>query len=331
MGGSAIVKVSRMLSHAGKIGVALVLAWYVWKTVIANWRQVSAYDWNFDPVLMTLSVLMFAGCYVYLAWVWGRVLHSVGCEVSFRAAWDIYFIGNLGRYVPGKIWSIAGTAVMAERRGICPVTAGTASVFAQAYSITSSFVFFCVFLILRQFELSGVRFEWIAFGLVAFAIVFMVPSNMERAVNLILSLLGRETVSLGLTAGKAARIVWWYFLSWLMFGAAFWLFVAAVTGNRTFNPFFLAGAYAVAYVLGFFAFFVPGGLGVREGLLSVLLKTVMPQGVSLLIAFLLRLLVTIIEMVCVLIIILPRVFSHTRGPLLKRKGIPNGKKETSGG
>jgi hypothetical protein len=320
-----------MLSWAGKIGVVFALAWYIWKTVIANWRQVSAYDWSFDPALMTLSVLVFAGAYVYLAWVWGKVLRSIGCEVTFRDAWDIYFIGNLGRYIPGKVWSIAGTALMAGRRGVCPVTAGTASVFAQAYSIISSFVFFSVFLILRQFELPGVRFEWAALGLAAFAVFFMMPSNMVRAVNLMLSLFGRETVSLGLTAGKAARIVWWYFLSWLMFGVAFWLFVMAVTGDRTLNPFFLAGAYAVAYVLGFFAFFVPGGLGVREGLLSVLLKTVMPQGVSLLIAFLLRLLVTIIESVCVLIVVLPRVFSNTRGPLLKRKGIPNGKKETSGG
>lgn len=313
-----MVKVSRILSLLGKIGVAVVLAWYVWKTVIAQWGRVSAYDWKFDPIYMILSVTAFTGGYIFLAWVWGRVLRYVGCEVTFRDAWDIYFVGNLGRYVPGKVWTIAGTALMAERRGVCPVTAGTASVFAQAYSIISSFVFFGVFLILRQLELSEVRFEWAALGLVAFTVIFMVPSNMERAVNLMLSLVGRESVSLGLTAGKAARIVGWYFLSWLVFGVAFWLFVISVTGDMAINPLFLAGAYAVAYVLGFLAFFVPGGLGVREGLLSVLLATVMPQGVSLLIAFLLRLLVTFIELVCVLLILI-------------RKGIPNGKKAASCG
>ncbi len=175
-----------------------------------------------------------------------------------------------------------------------------------------------MFLIFRKLELSGIRYEWSALGLVAFTVVFMIPSNMERMVNFMLRTLKRETVSLGFTVGKAARIVWWYFISWLMFGAAFWLFVIAVTGNRTLNPFFLAGAYAVAYVLGFLAFFVPGGLGVREGLLSVLLSTAMPMGVSLLIAFLLRLLVTLIELICVSV-------------LFFRKGLPNGKKTTPAG
>jgi glycosyltransferase 2 family protein len=325
------VKGARIFSFAGKVVVVAMLVWYIWKTVIANWGEVRSYNWDFDPVFMILSLLVFAAGYAFLAWIWGKVLGYVGCGVSFKAAFDIYFIGNLGRYLPGKVWTIAGTALMAERRGICPVTAGTASVFAQGYSIISSFVFFCMFFILRKIQLPGARFEWAALALVAFTVVFMVPSNMERAVNLMLSLVRRPTVKLGLTVGKASKIVGWYFLSWLTFGIAFWLFVISVTGDRDINPLFLAGAYAVAYVLGFLAFFVPGGLGVREGLLSVLLSSVIPMGVALLIAFLLRLVVTLIELGCVLVIIFPHIWNRMRGSLFRRKGVPNDTKETSGG
>ena len=303
---------SRIGSVIGRISVAIIIAWYIWKTVVANWNQVSAYNWDFDPLFMTLSVLVFTAAYVFLAWVWGKVLTYVEQPVSFRDAWDIYFVGNLGRYIPGKVWTIAGTALMAGRRGVCPVTAGTASVFAQAYSVISSFVFFGFFLIFWPNDLPGIGFEWLSLLLFVFTVVFMIPSNMERAVNFMLRFLCRETVSLGLTVGKASRIVGWYFLSWLMFGAAFWLFVISVTGDRSINPLFLSGAYAVAYVLGFLAFFVPGGLGVREGLLSVLLAAVMPVGVALLIAFLLRLLVTAIELACVSV-------------MFFRKGAVNGK------
>jgi hypothetical protein len=164
---------------------------------------------------------------------------------------------------------------------------------------------------------TGIGYEWLSLLLAVFTVVFMIPANMEKGVNLMLRVLGRPTVALGLTVGKAARIVGWYFLSWIMFGAAFWLFVISVTGDRSINPLFLSGAYAVAYVLGFLAFFVPGGLGVREGLLSVLLSTAMPMGVALLIAFLLRLLVTAIELVCVSF-------------LFFRKGSVNGKETQTG-
>ena len=64
---------------------------------------------------------------------------------------------------------------------------------------------------------------------------------------------------------------------------------------------YAASAYAGAYVTGFVAFFVPGGIGVREGILGFLLGSVMPVGVALVVAVSSRLLVTGIELLCVLL------------------------------
>jgi uncharacterized membrane protein YbhN (UPF0104 family) len=141
---------------------------------------------------------------------------------------------------------------------------------------------------------------------------------MEWALNIALKLLKRERVSLGLTLGKALRITGLYFLSWVMFGIAFWIFVIAVTGNRGVSPVLLTATYATAYVVGYLAFFVPSGLGVREGVAGYLLSSAMPTGVALLVTFLVRLPVTLVELLCVLIVLI-------------RKGLPYGKNETNGG
>lgn len=307
-----------IVSATVKILITLAVLYYVWLTVLDNWAQVSGYAWDFDPGLMALSAVMFCAAYVYLAWVWGKVLEYTGHRVPFRDAWDTYYIGNLGRYIPGKVWTIAGTAWIADRRGLPPVKTGTAAVFAQAYSIISSFVFLALFLILQGVRVEGIRFEWLAPLIVLFTGIFIVPGNLERVINRMLAALGRESISLGLTVGKAVRIVWWYFLSWLLFGVAYWLFMAAVTNDRSLSLIVLTAVFSAAYVGGFLAVFVPGGLGVRESLMSVLLAGSVPHGVGLLTAFLVRLLVTGIELFCVLIILI-------------RKGFVYGTKETVGG
>ncbi len=308
----------KIISAAAKIIIAIAVLYYIWRTVLANWEQVRGYSWDFNPGLMGLSAAVFFGAYALLAWIWGRVLFYTGHAASYRDAWDIYFIGNLGRYIPGKVWTIAGTAWMADRRGLPPVTVGTASVFAQAYSVISSLVFFALFLIFRGVRIDGFPLEWSLPFILAFIAVFMIPRNLEKIINRMLSALGRESITLGLTVGRAVRITGWYFLSWILFGIAFWLFVTAVTGDRSSSPFVLTAVFAAAYVGGFMAVFVPGGLGVRESLMSVLLAGSLPHGVGLLIAFLVRLLVTLVEMVCVLIILI-------------RKGFRYGTKETVGG
>ena len=299
----------RILATTGKLTAALLIAYFVVRTVLTNWGQIRSYGWDFDPAFMGLSFGAFIATYLFLAWTWGRVLRYTGYPVPYRDAFEIYFIGNLGHYIPGKIWTVAGVAWLAERRGIPPVVAGAAAVFAQAYSIISSLAFFPLFLILNNVEPTWMNPEWMIPAILLFVGFFIFPANMERALNFALGLLKRERVSLGLTLGKALRLTGLYFVSWVLFGIAFWLFVIAVTGNRGISPVLLTGAYATAYVVGYLAFFVPNGLGVREGVAGYLLSSTMPAGVALLVTFLVRLPVTLVELLCVVIILI-------------RKGLP---------
>ncbi len=308
----------RMLIATGKLALALLVAYFVIRTVLSNWGQIRCYGWDFDPLYMGLSFGVFAAAYLFLAWIWGRVLRYTGYPVSYRDAFEIYFIGNLGHYIPGKVWTVAGVAWLAERRGIPPVVAGAAAVFAQAYSIISSLAFFPVFLIFSNTTPSWMRPGLMIPAILLFVGFFLFPVNMERALNFALSLLKRERVSLGLTLGKALRLTGMYFVSWVLFGIAFRFFVIAVTGNHGISPVLLTGAYATAYMVGYLAFFVPSGLGVRESVAGYLLASVMPAGVALLVTFLVRLPVTLVEILCVLIVLI-------------RKGLPYGKNETNGG
>jgi len=298
------VKSSRVLSIFAKAAFAFAVLYFIIRTVLNNWSEIKSYAWDFDPLYMTISVIIFFAGYVLLAWIWARVLRLTGHPVSFGAAWDTYFIGNLGKYIPGKVWTIALTAYMSEKHHVPGVTAGTASVFAQAYSIISSLVIFTSFFIFYRYALNGIKLDWTAPIFVLVLLIFLAPKNLERALNFLLVKLKRKPCSLGLDTAGAVKIMFFYLLSWLVFGVAFWIFVLAVTDDHSLHLFFMTGVFAVSNVIGFLAVFVPGGLGVREGIIAILLAGYVPAGVGILVAFLLRLLTTFVELLCALFVLI---------------------------
>jgi len=86
---------------------------------------------------------------------------------------------------------------------------------------------------------------------------------------------------------------------WLVAGVACYLAAAAVTdAGHGLVPLMIA-AYALAYVAGMIAFFVPSGVGVREAVLAGALVGSLPGGVALAWALLLRIWQTLIELLFV--------------------------------
>jgi hypothetical protein len=64
---------------------------------------------------------------------------------------------------------------------------------------------------------------------------------------------------------------------------------------------FVVGASALAWVVGYLSFLTPSGLGVREGVLTILLAQVYPLPVAIVGSLLYRLVLTLGEVLAVLI------------------------------
>ena len=84
-----------------------------------------------------------------------------------------------------------------------------------------------------------------------------------------------------------------------MAGAGAWLLARAVTGLGVDALPLVIVAYALAYVVGMVAFIFPSGIGVREAVLTASLVQGLPGGVALAWALLLRVWVTVVELVFV--------------------------------
>jgi len=297
-----------LVKIAAKCAVGLIIVFFLVRSVALNWTKVRGFDWSFDPALFALSCAVYCAAYAFLPWIWGRLLRSMGYRLSYPELWHIYYIGNLGRYVPGKVWTIAGMAYMGGKAGIPSARAGAAAVFSQVYSLVSSVVIFLVFLILREDSFPGPgRVGLMVLVFLAGAFVFVLfPRNVERMLNTVLGFMGRKPLEIGITTSSAVKIIVLYGLSWILFGAAFHVLIVSIAGPGTVDLVFASGVWAAAYTVGFLAFFVPGGLGVREGVIGLFFVHVLPVEVGIVIAGISRLVVTGIELGCVFLSFLYR-------------------------
>jgi hypothetical protein len=84
-------------------------------------------------VPLAASFTLLVGVYIAHALLWRRIMSDLQiARPTVRATLRVYFLASLGRYLPGKVWQLAGLAVLAGRAGM---PAGSAA--AARYSASS--------------------------------------------------------------------------------------------------------------------------------------------------------------------------------------------------
>jgi hypothetical protein len=141
------------------------------------------------------------------------------------------------------------------------------------------------------------RGGWFPILLSSLGFFFLIlhPRVLEKMINPILSILGRDPLHLSVSYWDMLWILLVNLLAWSLGGLGFYFFVNSIIPVTWDYVLFLSGALALSSILGLVAVFAPGGLGVREGVLVYLLSHIMPGGVAVVLSILTRLWMTLIE------------------------------------
>lgn len=240
--------------------------------------------------------------WVMSAWCWGRVLNAFDCRIPYRDVFIIYFKANLGKYLPGKIWQIVGSAYYAADKGVPEGVAITTSLIGQAYSVLSGISLFAATLLFGFVRLgeAGSFFKWTALPfLLALIIVAIKPDLGQPLLNWIMRIFKRQQVSIRLPIYRAAELFILYLICWFLFGLGLWLFSNALTPAEIELYIPLTAILAASVAIGFLAIFAPGGLGVREGVMALFLALIpaFPAPLPSAVAVGYRIIITIAELI----------------------------------
>jgi hypothetical protein len=276
----------RSLLAAGLVAATLV---FLGLAIARHWSQIASYDWRIRPVELGASVLLLIAAMAWGVYVWHRVIARFDAPgLRFPVLLRIWFLSNLARYVPGKIWQFVGAVQLGRRAGIAPAVLLTSLVIHTGITLVSAALVSLVALPVLLAELGP-----LAGGLVAAAAILGIGAVHPRVLNFGLGLIPDRLYDQGLAwTGSwtdGIRLLALAVVAWLVYGAAFALFADSLVGIPLSAAPALVAANALAFLVGYMVMVTPGGLGAREAALALMLGPLGSLGIAAIIAVAFRL------------------------------------------
>lgn len=275
---------------------ALVL-WLAYRSVRSYWDDIQAQPivWTIRWELVVGSLIVTWAMYAALIWGWREVLHGWRQWIKAVDAARIWTISSLGKYIPGKVWAIAGMAMMAERNGVSGAAATGSAIIMQLVSMATGAV--------AALALTGTslleRVPGGAYGAIALAIgalfcaIALTSPSLTRRIGFIVR---RPDAVQPVEPASLAAAIFANLIAWGGYGLALQLLALGTMPDVQLPWSMATGAFAASYLAGYLMLLLPGGLGVREGVLFVLLKDTIGPGNALALAAVSRLTLTVNEL-----------------------------------
>ncbi len=295
--------------RAVQVALVVAAAYFVVAYLVRSWSSIQDFSWSLRPVWLALSGVAFLLFYLMQAVVWWLVLRGVAVRTTFLTAAATWAKSIPARYIPGTVFMFVGRAWLSHDAGM-PVDRVTAAmVYEQALGVCSALV------------TVGVLFPFWEYdpGLTALALLgvpvivaLLHPRVFAPLAGRMLRVLHRPPLEVTLGFGAVAGLLAYFVLSWLVAGFGAWALARSLTGLEVNALPVVIVAYALAYVAGMVAFFIPSGIGVREAVLTASLAAQLPGGVALVWALLLRVWVTVVELAFVGIVLVVEAGARRR-------------------
>ena len=229
-------------------------------------------------------------------------------HVSFRDAWTIFHLANITRYLPGRVWGFIRLLSLSKQFGLSKTAVGSSIMLQVAIETFFGGIFAMSLLFSHQMRgiVQGVLEKLtenviisilVIIGLIVGSLFsFTVLSSKVRQFTIIL----RDTAEVLFQKsfwGQWMKIFSSHILLWLCQGLAFFLFVQSFVPVKWSDIGVISACYAFALIVGFLSLLTPGGLGIREGLLGILLANYMSAMHATRIALLCRVLMLSAEII----------------------------------
>lgn len=295
-----------------KAATALLIAaaaWFLWRSVSLDWPRVRAFDWHVNPLLVAASVAALIAVFCWGVFLWSRVLRRFEhAPVPFPTLLRIWFLSNLARYIPGTVFQFVSVVQLSRSAGLSGAVLLTSLLVHTGLSLLSALVISAWTLPAPLFPALS-RAAALAIGAAATvaAAGFVHPRLLNGVLGIVPRLLKKEVIRWTGSWAYGMGLLALALVSWSFYGAAYWLFLTALTPVSATHLPMLSGVNALSFVVGWIVWIAPAGAGPRELVMKNLLLPILPSGVAAIVAVAARLWTVAAEVIGgVLVLVLTR-------------------------
>jgi glycosyltransferase 2 family protein len=257
-----------------RILLALLVVAAVVLAVARNWEEVSADLARMDAGTIVLAAALGCIAPVLTVLAWRRILADLGSPIHLAPAGGIFFVGQLGKYLPGSVWAIVAQAEMGARLHIPRRRSAVVGLLTVGLAAICGFIVGLPSLPLLFSREATSSTGWAVLLVVPLLVVVLWPRLLNWGIALGLRLLRREPLEHQLSGRAVLFTVVCFCLSWASTGVSVYVLARTFADPGFDNARLLlatVSGFALAASISMFTVVLPAGVGLREGLLVLLL------------------------------------------------------------
>lgn len=315
---------NRLGLPALKVLLALVLLYFVGREFARHLDRSEIQKLRLDWTWLVGSALAYLAAWGFSAWFWHRLLWTLGDRPDWLATIKGYYIGHLGKYMPGKALALLLRAGYVRGHQVRFGVAILTSFYEVLTTMASGALIAAILMLIYPPDVAGFDWHPLYTGLLLLGLcgVPLLPGVF----NLLVRRLSSRFVviesyqlpplrALTLIEGLAITLG-----NWALLGVSVWMMLQAVVPappELTFEVWAQCTiAISLGSVAGFLVLVTPGGIGVREFFLLKMLAFGGPASAIVAVAILTRLAWTGAELIFAGLLVLIPGHKTTGGPPL---------------
>lgn len=271
-------------------GVLIVAA--VGYAVVSQWSEVTAAIGEMHWISIVLAFLMVLLGSAAALMSWRILLAEEGHPLRFIDASRIFFIGQLGKYLPGSVWSIVVQMELGTRLNVPRARTFTTTLCWTGLSLASALTVGVIGLPLLGADTTII---WVLVPLLPIALVCSHPVVLTKLVDKFLVLIRKPPLPHVFTWRGVRGAFGWLLVTWLCYGTQLWLLANSLGTPGLLGFVRCLSGFALALGAGIVFIVAPSGAGAREALIVAALAGVMSQGEALGVAVVSRMLFTVAD------------------------------------
>lgn len=251
--------------------MVVVIAGGAW-LIARNYSHLSDAVSEVGPVAIVLSLILAVLGTAAIGAIWINLLRGLGATVATSRAAEVFFVSQLGKYLPGSVWPIVAQMEYGRRSNTPRRTMLAANLLMLAIVTATGLIVGAAFLPWSSAD--GLHRYWP----VLFALVPLVASLHPRVIPAVLDLLfriaGREPMELRVDSRRMLSAVAWGLGVWVLLGAHLLIMTRALGATGPQAAAAAIGGMGLAFAAGLIFIPAPAGAGIRD---AVLVATFTPQ------------------------------------------------------
>ncbi|MFH0797849.1 MAG: hypothetical protein V1906_00395, partial [Candidatus Woesearchaeota archaeon] len=217
------MKISSVIKNVIVTTLVIAIFGYMFYRLYQNWGNLADYKFHFNYFYLILSIVVFLFFYFLEGFGYYIFVKLIGADAPMMKVLKARYIADMGRYVPGKIWTVLWRLYFLKNYNITKMQIVVSSLIEMAMMCLGSLLMFLISLLFWDAKLQP--WMYVVFLLIPAVFIAIHPKVLNWSINIIERIRGKEDVKIHTSYSKMLGTTLFYLFYWMVYGLGSFLIV----------------------------------------------------------------------------------------------------------